>query len=157
MRRVTPDDLPRLFRFQLDEDANALAAVYPRDWDAFEGRWRAILDDRDGVARAIEADGVLAGSIGCFKQPADDEAGAALVDAVGYWIGREFWGRGIASRALALMLGEVAVQPLYARVARHNTRSARVLEKCGFVFVRHQRSSGTERYVACEEAVYRLG
>ena len=51
---------------------------------------------------------------------------------VGYWLGREFWGRGFATGALRLFLQEVKTRPLYAHVARENRASRRVLEKCGF-------------------------
>jgi RimJ/RimL family protein N-acetyltransferase len=51
---------------------------------------------------------------------------------VGYWIGRQFWRRGIASAAVAELLGQVKIRPLYAHVANHNICSKRILEKCGF-------------------------
>jgi hypothetical protein len=54
---------------------------------------------------------------------------------VGYWLGREFWGQGIATQALALFLEEEPTRPLVAHVAKHNIGSRRVLEKCGFVVV----------------------
>jgi RimJ/RimL family protein N-acetyltransferase len=52
---------------------------------------------------------------------------------VSYWIGREFWGMGVASKALSLFLSFVDTRPLSARVAKDNLASLRVLEKCGFV------------------------
>ncbi len=58
---------------------------------------------------------------------------------MGYWIGREFWGQGIASRALDLFLQEETRRPLYAHVAVHNLASRRVLEKCGFSMVGEDR------------------
>lgn len=51
---------------------------------------------------------------------------------VGYWIGRDFWGRGVGTRALALFLDQMKVRPLHAYVAPHNIGSIRVLEKSGF-------------------------
>ncbi len=51
---------------------------------------------------------------------------------VGYWIGRQYWGKGIATTALAAFLDQVQARPLYAHVAKHNRASLRVLEKCGF-------------------------
>jgi len=51
---------------------------------------------------------------------------------VGYWIGREYWGRGVATKALSEFLGHVETRPLFAHVAKHNIASIRVLEKCGF-------------------------
>ena len=41
-------------------------------------------------------------------------------ELVGYWIGRRDWGRGIATRALALFLERVTTRPLYAFVAVNN-------------------------------------
>ena len=54
---------------------------------------------------------------------------------VGYWIGREFWGRGIASAALVQFLDYETTRPLAARVAKHNPASIRVLRKAGFASV----------------------
>jgi RimJ/RimL family protein N-acetyltransferase len=60
---------------------------------------------------------------------------------VGYWLGSAYWGRGIATAALAALLREVTGRPLYAYVARSNVGSIRVLEKCGFTRI------GSERHV----------
>ncbi|MFL5736099.1 MAG: GNAT family N-acetyltransferase [Actinomycetota bacterium] len=54
---------------------------------------------------------------------------------VGYWLGKAFWGRGIATEALRRFVGELPERPLSANVAEHNVGSIRVLEKCGFVAV----------------------
>ena len=51
---------------------------------------------------------------------------------VGYWIGREFWGKGIATQALTQYLEVEKIRPLSAHVAKHNVGSKRVLEKNGF-------------------------
>ena len=83
--------------------------------------------DRTNITRTILADGQVAGNIGSWDQSGERE--------VGYWLGREFWGRGIATRALELFLTEVTIRPLYAHVVRHNRASRRVLEKCGFIVV----------------------
>lgn len=76
---------------------------------------------------------------------------------VGYWVDRACWGRGIASRALAMFLDEVIARPLHARVATTNLGSIRVLEKCGFVITGYEHSPATERYLECEEAILMLG
>jgi RimJ/RimL family protein N-acetyltransferase len=52
---------------------------------------------------------------------------------VGYWISREKWGKGVASRALSLFLLQVRTRPLFAHVAKNNLASIRVLQKCGFL------------------------
>ena len=87
----------------------------------------------------------MVGYVSCF--PADGE------DHVGYWIDRAFWGKGIASRALHLLLLEVVNRPLVATAATRNGASLRVLQKCGFVVERVRLSPATDRYPECEEAV----
>jgi len=74
-------------------------------------------------------------------------------DAVGYWIARAHWGRGLATRALTLLLGEVAIRPLHARVARTNVASIRVLERCGFTISGYRMSPPDDHFPACEEAL----
>ena len=60
---------------------------------------------------------------------------------VGYWLGKEFWGKGIATKALAEFLKIIETRPLYAHVAKHNIGSRRILEKCGFTVI------GEDRYM----------
>lgn len=144
LRDVVAADLPTLYQYQLDPESNRMAAVYPRSAEVFELRWADILGDPRSIAKAIVADGGVVGSIGCFKMEG--------LDAVGYWIAREYWGRGIATRALALLLEEVTIRPLHAQVARHNAASMRVLERCGFVVTGYREAPGDARYAACEVA-----
>src|SRR5262249_40355475 len=112
LRKIGETDLPILFEQQLDADANRMAAVKPRDWDAYQTMWLKILDDPTVVARAIVVDDGVVGQIGCFRS--DDQ------DCVGYWIDRAEWGRGYASQALKLLLEDLTIRPLHARVATHN-------------------------------------
>ena len=55
---------------------------------------------------------------------------------VGYWLGEPFWGRGIASEALAMFSQDVFQRlnllRLFAVAAAANVASARVLEKAGY-------------------------
>ncbi len=125
-----------------------MAVMNPRDEDAFHAHWKKILGDPSVIARAIVADGTLVGSINFFKLEG--------LDSVGYWIGREHWGRGFATRGLALLLEEVRIRPLHARAARQNGGSIRVLEKCGFVVTGYKVTPATERFPACEEAFLTL-
>jgi RimJ/RimL family protein N-acetyltransferase len=124
IRDVREDDLPILFEHQRDPEANAMAAFPPRDRDAFMAHWAKILADPGCVARAVELDGAVVGNIGSFDFQGRRE--------VGYWIDRAFWGRGVATRALAALLLEETTRPLFAGVVPHNAGSIRVLEKCGF-------------------------
>jgi RimJ/RimL family protein N-acetyltransferase len=49
---------------------------------------------------------------------------------VTYWLGRDFWGRGLATQALNRMLHLVVDRPILARAATDNIGSLRVLQKC---------------------------
>jgi RimJ/RimL family protein N-acetyltransferase len=126
LRDVVEDDLPILYTFQLDQESNQMAAFTARDRDAFMQHWARLLGNPAIVKQTILCDGQVAGNIGCFEMEGDWE--------VTYWIGREFWGRGIATRALAALLEQVKTRPLYGYTATHNIASRRVLEKCGFTF-----------------------
>jgi RimJ/RimL family protein N-acetyltransferase len=127
LRQVEPDDLPIFFAHQIDPEAAQLAAFPSRDRDAFMTHWTTrILGNPDAAIRAILLGDLLAGKIGAWT---DAETGRRLV---GYWIGRGFWGRGVASAAVALFLKSELKRPLMAFVAKHNLPSIRVLEKSGF-------------------------
>ncbi|MFH1183541.1 MAG: GNAT family N-acetyltransferase [Chloroflexota bacterium] len=125
LRAVTESDLPIFFEHQRDPHAVAMAAFPSREPEAHMAHWAKIMADPSTTLRTILSDGQVAGNIVSWNGSDGRE--------VGYWVGREFWGQGIATRALALFLDEVQVRPLYAAVARHNAASRRVLEKCGFV------------------------
>jgi RimJ/RimL family protein N-acetyltransferase len=124
LRQVSEGDLPIFFEHQRDPEANRMAAFPARNRQAFFAHWAKILGDRTVLARTILWQGQVAGNLGCFEQE-----GKRLV---GYWLGQEFWGQGIASKALAEFLVLVKERPLYAHVAKHNVASVRVLERCGF-------------------------
>jgi putative acetyltransferase len=124
LRPVTEDDLPTFFEQQRDPEALLMADVPARDRNAFIAHWLRILSNEIGLIRAVIGDGKLTGNVVSFER--------AGVREVGYWIGREYWGKGIATEALAQFLRLETVRPLYARVARHNLGSLRVLLKNGF-------------------------
>jgi RimJ/RimL family protein N-acetyltransferase len=76
---------------------------------------------------------------------------------VTYWIGRQDWGQGIATRALKEFLtGIETTRPLSARAASDNAGSIRVLEKCGFTHVGVDRGFAHGRNEETEEAILRL-
>lgn len=124
LRDVVPGDLPVFFEHQLDPVATQMAAFPSRDREAFMAHWAKILADATIHKQTILFEDRVAGNMVSWEQDGQRE--------VGYWLGQEYWGKGIASRALALFLDHVTTRPLYAHVAKHNTGSCRVLEKCGF-------------------------
>jgi RimJ/RimL family protein N-acetyltransferase len=146
LRDVVEDDLPILFEHQQDPGANQMAAFPARDREAFMAHWTGILRDDTVIAKAVLVDGEVAGNVGSF--------GVSGERAVGYWIGRDHWGRGVATTALALFLELEPTRPLTARVATHNVGSIRVLEKCGFR--RTGQDTSVVGGVEAEEFVYTL-
>ena len=148
LRDVTESDLPILFEQQLDPEANQMAAFPARDWDVFMAHWARLLSDTSTVKKTILFEGQVAGNIGKFEL-----SGQPLV---GYWIGRQYWGKGIATKALAALLDQVKERPLYAHVAKHNVASIRVLEKCGFTICGEDGGDSTSGGDEVEEVVLAL-
>jgi RimJ/RimL family protein N-acetyltransferase len=127
LRDVTASDLPIFFENQRNPDSNRMAAVAARDREGFMAHWDTVLADPTNKTQTVLVDGRVAGNVVSW-----DGDGERLV---GYWIGAEFWGRGVATRALAKYLAFDTNRPLHARVAKHNAASRRVLEKCGFTVI----------------------
>ncbi len=124
LRDVAPDDLPIFFEQQRDQDAAEMAAFPARNWDAFMAHWAKILADPTVITKTILFNGQVVGNVVSFEQFGKRE--------IGYWLGKQFWGQGLATQALAAFLDHDRVRPLYAYVATRNHASRRVLEKCGF-------------------------
>ena len=127
LRDVMRSDLPIFFDQQLDPDANHMAAFTakdPSDRDAFLAHWSRILGDETITIQTILFDGQVAGSVLSYV----DEDGQLEVS---YWIGKPYWGKGVATRALSAFLKHIEVRPLYARAAKDNIGSLRVLENAG--------------------------
>ena len=130
LREVAEDDLAIFFDFQLDPDANHMAAFTakdPTDRESFTAHWNKIMADPTVIIRTIVCDGQVVGSIMNYEKSGKAE--------VTYWIGRAYWGRGIGTQALSAFLQVNTVRPIYARVAQDNPGSRRILKKCGFQVV----------------------
>jgi RimJ/RimL family protein N-acetyltransferase len=152
LREVTETDLDVLFAHWTDPEANRMAAFAPADpsdREAFDERWRRIRESDDSTALVIEVDGKVVGSISSWTNEGERE--------VTYWIGREHWGKGIATRALAEFLADVErTRPIQASTADDNVGSQRVLEKCGFRRVGARRAFATSRGEELDEVLFRL-
>lgn len=142
LREITPGDLAIFFAQQTDPEAVRMAAFTQEgklDKEAFVARWTEILARPNKIGWTILSDGAVAGNI------------------VSYVMGEEFWGQGIATRALRLFLAEVVTsRPLGARAASDNLGSLRVLEKCGFRRVGVERSFAHGRGEEIEETLFVL-
>ncbi len=112
-----------------------LRDAFPHPYGIEDGR-RFITMARAMTPRtyfAIEVEGRLAGGIGYTLHSDVERIGAE----VGYWLGHEFWGKGIATTALRLMTrhafeADPELRRLYAVPYASNAASARVLEKAGY-------------------------
>ena len=152
LRDVIPDDLPIFFEQQLDQEANYMAAFTakdPTDKTAFMSHWRKILADDSVIIQTIIFNEQVAGSVSSYEDEGKPE--------VTYWIGKDFWGKGIATRALTEFLEHHnKVRPIYARVANDNLGSRRVLEKCGFIVLGQSMGYANARGQEIEEFLLEL-
>lgn len=151
LREVIKEDLAIFFEYQLDKAANHMVAFTsknPSDRMAYFAHWSKILVDPSVIARSIIFDKQLVGHISSFNQFGSR--------AVGYWLGREYWGQGLATMALHAFLKIVDYRPLSARVAKDNIGSIRVLEKCGFEVIGEDRGYANARQKEIEEYLLRL-
>ncbi len=151
LRDVTAGDLPIFFDQQLDSTANYMAAFTcedPADKDAFDAHWTKILGDDTVTTKTIVFGGIVAGHIASFERLGQPE--------VTYWIGKEYWGIGVATQALSAFLEYVKVRPLFARAAKDNVASLHVLEKCGFAIVGDDKGFSNARGEEVEEFILTL-
>jgi ribosomal-protein-alanine N-acetyltransferase len=116
------------------EVARWMTHLFPHPYTHGDAQaWIAMASQQSPVTGfAIVVDGELAGGIGL--QPQSGESGG--IAKFGYWLGRAYWGRGLATEAGRLVVDHafraLGLRRLEARVAAPNGASARVLEKCGF-------------------------
>ena len=152
LRDVEDDDLDVLFAHWTDEESNHMAAFTvadPNDRAAFDARWERLRGDASVTTKAIVHGGEVVGSIGSWDADGRRE--------VTFWLGRDHWGKGLATSALAEFLREVErARPVYGVCAHDNVASRRVLEKCGFRVVGASRGFANARGEETDELVLRL-
>ncbi|MGV9455687.1 GNAT family N-acetyltransferase [Streptomyces sp. NPDC003635] len=125
LRDVLEADLETFLAYEHDPEAVRRSRFAPRPRDRFIRHWKErVLGDPDCLVQTVTVDGEVAGNL-CSWWDGDRRF-------VGYWLGRNHWGRGVGSRALALFLRHETVRPLYADPFKDNTASVRLLEKHGF-------------------------
>src|SRR5215471_4242526 len=101
LREVLQADLPTFFLYQLDPEANAMAAFTAKDptnRQAFLAHWHRIMTDPSNAIRTIVVDGQVVGSVSSYKDGDHLE--------VTYWLGKSYWGQGIATQALRAFLAQ---------------------------------------------------
>ena len=151
LKDTEKNDLEELFRFQTDEEANFLAAFTaenPLDKTAYLEKFTKILSDKKIINKTIFFSGKIAGSVAKFMFEGKPE--------ITYWIGKDFWGKGIATQALKQLLEIEKTRPIYARVAFDNVGSKKVLERCGFEKIGTDKFFANARRREIEEIIYEL-
>lgn len=151
LRDVIESDLLTLFEHQLDPEANWMAAFSardPSDWEDFKRRWDNILAEPKIIKKAILSDNQLVGSLVCYGSPTDRE--------IGYWLGKQHWGKGIATLAVQKFVDLIPERPVYARVVKDNLASLRVLQKNGFKVVGEASGYANARRADIEEYLLAL-
>jgi RimJ/RimL family protein N-acetyltransferase len=151
LRQVESSDLDTFYQHQLDREAIRMAAFVckdPKDKAAFDAHWDKILRSSQNITRTIVAERQVAGHIACYPHGENME--------VTYWLGREFWGRGLATQALKRMLDLVVARPIFGRAATDNLGSIRVLQKCGFKIIGNDKGFANGRGEDTEEYILRL-
>ena len=151
LRPIEDSDLDTVFEFMRDPESVRMAAFTaadPDDREAFDAHMRKIRARTDVTNRVIVGDGRVVGSIAAFVMEGDTE--------ITYWLDRAWWGRGVATRAVELLLDLVPVRPVTARAASDNAGSLAVLRKLGFRPVGKEVAYATGRGREIEETVLRL-
>ncbi len=141
------------------EVARNLRDNFPRPYTRADASgWIAFTGSESGAPyhRAIVVDGALAGAVGVTPQLDFRRRSVEI----GYWLGRSFWGRGIATEALRGMTEHVFatmdVCRIFAPVFESNPASARVLEKAGYVLEARLARAVTKDGVTMDELHYAL-
>lgn len=151
LRKTEIADLESFFIFQLDDEANYLAAFTakdPTDKTAYLQKYTKFLKDPTKNMQTIIVAGSIAGSISAFEIEGEAE--------VTYWIDKKFWGKGIATKALKEVLKTENRRPIFGRVAFDNFGSQKVLEKCNFVKIGTAKGFANARQAEIEECVYKF-
>ena len=152
LRDVVDSDLDVFFEYGRDPEAVRMAAFTakdPDDYEAFLAHWKRILALPGVLNRTIIRGNEVLGSVASFEMDGQRE--------VTYWIGKPYWGQGVATEALRLLLATVdPTRPMQARAAKDNVGSIRVLEKCGFRVIDEERGFANARGMEIDEVVLEL-
>lgn len=143
LRPFTLDDAQALYELCSDPEVSALT-----DWKAHasvqesEDVLRTVFVGTDTWAVVRRIDGRLMGAVGLSADPKRDNPNARML---GYWLGTPYWGLGYMTEAVRIVCAEafeeMGVQLISAYYDPENTRSQRVLEKCGMRYEGRLRAS----------------
>ena len=115
-----------------------------------------VVDAEPETNFAITVASEAVGGIGYTLQYDVDRRSAEI----GYWLGEEFWGRGITTEALIAVTDHAFANHdlcrVYAHVFEWNPASARVLEKAGYAFEGRLRKSVIKEGQTIDQLMYAI-
>ena len=134
-----------------------LRTRFPRPYTLADARtWisRCASGRERGVQLAIEVGGLAVGGIGVDLVTTN----APRTGELGYWLGEDYWGRGIAGASVRMVcplaFERLALDRLRAIVRSSNEASLKILEHSGFAVESRMRRSGRRPGSAVVEIVY---
>jgi len=151
LRPSVVEDIHKFFEYQLDEEANYIAAFTakdPTDKAAYLEKYTKLLHNPTVNMQTIVVNNAVVGTVTKFE--INDEA------EVAFWIDKAFWGKGIATKALKMFLEIETKRPIFGHAAFDNFGSQKVMEKCGFQKIGTEKGFANARQAEIEEFVYRL-
>ena len=146
-----PEDLEQFFKFQVDPIACNIAAFTakdPTDKEAYMQKYAPLLSDPTIHMKTIFYNDQVVGSISKFEIEGEAE--------ITYWINRQYWGQGIATKALELFFTQEKMRPIFGRTAFDNIGSQKVLLNNGFIKTGSDTGFANARQAEIVEFVYRL-
>jgi len=156
---ITEDDIKALYPLGNNKDISWMSGgglTYPLTYDEFRTKKTISLSKAIGEMQSyvIRDNNIAVGSIGYFKRTED----APL--EIGYWIGKDYWGKGIATKALNLAVDAMRANgitgKLVATTMIDNLSSRHILLKCGFKEIGTERFMSPARCVEVEGAVHAI-
>jgi [ribosomal protein S5]-alanine N-acetyltransferase len=140
LRPYCDEDVPLLQRYLNDPiTTRYLTSAIAQPYTQADAEYWVYHLSRSMGAQAIQWQGQFVGDIGAFCGNFEKAYSAEM----GFWLGREFWGRGIATRALTIVTQQLFTQTKIVRASAQvfigNNASCRVLQKCGYTQEAHLR------------------
>lgn len=138
LRPWREDDAETLFKWASDPELGPLAGWPPH---------KSVEESRDIIRTLFSGEGMWAvvlretgEAIGCVGYLTASHSNLTILDnecEVGYWIARPYWGKGICTEALRLVVDYCfrvkGFTTLWGDYFPTNPASGKVMEKCGFV------------------------
>jgi len=140
--------------------ANNLRNIFPHPYTVDDARnfinESKNNEEKNQYIRAIVVNQEAAGVIGCFIK---DDVHCKCCE-IGYWLGEEFWGKGIMTEAVKRMSQEIFqtydVVRIFAEIFSYNAGSIRVLEKAGFQLEGKLKNSIYKNGIVSDSFIYAL-